>query len=452
MGRYVVRYGATRALGIFSTRGNDRVGRMAKVIARTHRGLEAADVLCEATDEVATRLGDAPGGQILRELSADDANELVHLHARERKEFETCQKHVERLKLQMQLIDIEHLFGGERIVVYYLSEDRVDFRDLVKALASEFQTRIEMRQIGVRDEAKLLADYGDCGKPLCCNTHLSEMPPVSMKMAKVQKATLDPTKISGRCGRLKCCLRYEYDIYEELMKDMPPVGSEVVTTTGRARVLGQEILSQQLLVQMEDGRRIMIPLTDVVTVLKAGTGKRTREPFGPPQPEGDAPAEGRRDQRRDSRPPRGDGRGDRNQADRHSAPTSESEPAASDAPPAESTGERPAGEQPRPQRDQQRSGDRRPPQRGAYQQRDSQQRDPQQRGPQQRDGNRDANRGARQPREFAPELQPSADIPPATTTPPESMPRASDSEKPAELPPSAPPAPTPEPGAEDKST
>ena len=109
----------------------------------------------------------------------------------------------------MQLVDLEHLFGGERVVIYYLSDDRVDFRELVKALAGEFQTRIEMRQIGVRDEAKLLADYGDCGQPVCCGTFLSEMPPVSMKMAKVQKATLDPTKISGRCGRLKCCLRYE---------------------------------------------------------------------------------------------------------------------------------------------------------------------------------------------------------------------------------------------------
>ena len=122
----------------------------------------------------------------------------------------------------MQLVDVEHVFGGERIVVYYLAESRVDFRELVKMLAGEFQTRIEMRQIGVRDEAKLLADYGDCGIPVCCNTHLVVMPPVSMKMAKLQKATLDPTKISGRCGRLKCCLRYEYETYEQAQKEAPP--------------------------------------------------------------------------------------------------------------------------------------------------------------------------------------------------------------------------------------
>ena len=171
----------------------------------------------------------------------------------------------------MELVDVEHVFGGERIVVYYLAENRVDFRDLVKQLAGEFQTRIEMRQIGVRDEAKLLADYGDCGKPVCCNTHLNEMPPVSMKMAKLQKATLDPTKISGRCGRLKCCLRYEYDTYEELQKDLPPVGSEVLTQRGRQRVLAHEILAQQLLVETEDHRRLLIPAADVLTVLKRGT-------------------------------------------------------------------------------------------------------------------------------------------------------------------------------------
>lgn len=274
--RYVLRYGSTRALGIFNARGGDRYSRGMKVVARTQRGLEAGDLLCEATDDVARSLSNAPGGTILRELSADDANELTHIHSKERNEFEVCRQHVLRLRLPMELVDVEHLFGGERVVVYYLSEDRVDFRDLVKQLASEFQTRIEMRQIGVRDEAKLLADYGDCGKPVCCNTHLHEMPPVSMKMAKLQKATLDPTKISGRCGRLKCCLRYEYDTYEELQKTLPPAGSEIVTSTGRARVLNQEILTQQLLVQMEDGRRVLIGVQDVLTVLKVGSGNLRR--------------------------------------------------------------------------------------------------------------------------------------------------------------------------------
>jgi len=272
--RYVLRYGSTRAVGLFSPRGQDRYARGMRVIARTPRGLEAAEVLAEATDDQAKKMEGTPGGLIMREMSADDATELTHLQAREGTAFETCQKHVARLGLPMQLVDLEHVFGGERLVIYYLSEDRVDFRDLVKALASEFQTRIEMRQIGVRDEAKLLADYGDCGQPVCCGTFLSEMPPVSMKMAKVQKATLDPTKISGRCGRLKCCLRYEYDTYEDLQRELPPIGSDVVTKEGRARILGQEILSQQLLVAMEDNRRILIPAGDVLSVIKTGSGRR----------------------------------------------------------------------------------------------------------------------------------------------------------------------------------
>src|SRR4029077_2248512 len=131
------------------------------------------------------------------------------LEKREADALDVCIGFIGERKLQMELIDVECLFGGERIIFYFLAEKRVDFRDLVKDLAREYQTRIEMRQIGVRDEAKLLADYGDCGKPVCCNTHMSVMPPVSMRMAKLQKSTLDPSKISGRCGRLKCCLRFE---------------------------------------------------------------------------------------------------------------------------------------------------------------------------------------------------------------------------------------------------
>ena len=168
----------------------------------------------------------------------------------------------------MKLIEVEQLFGGERTVVYYISEERVDFRELVKLLSKDFSSRVEMRQIGVRDEAKLLADYGDCGKPVCCNTHLSAMPPVSMKMAKLQKASLDPTKISGRCGRLKCCLRYEYDNYVDTQRQLPKVGSRVVTRNGTMKVLNQQILAEQLLVETEDHRRMVIDASEVLSVLK----------------------------------------------------------------------------------------------------------------------------------------------------------------------------------------
>jgi len=214
MADYVVRYGAMRFLGVFSAAAGRECRRGMNVIARTDRGLETGEVLCEAMAEATGSIKDPGGGQILREMTAEDRNELTRLQQQAREQFDVCRKNIERLGLNMQLVDIEHLFGGERIVVYYLAESRVDFRELVRALAGEFQTRIEMRQIGVRDEAKLLADYGDCGCAVCCNTHLVQMPPVSMRMAKLQKATLDPTKISGRCGRLKCCLRYEYENYE----------------------------------------------------------------------------------------------------------------------------------------------------------------------------------------------------------------------------------------------
>lgn len=269
MPKYVVRTGGTRTLGVLTSPGSTLYARGARVVARTERGLEAGEVLCEATEQAAAQL-DQPGrGQILRAMTADDENELSRMHAQERREFEICRRLIAEHGLPMKLVDVEHIFGGERVVFYYLSENRVDFRDLVKALAAEFQTRIEMRQIGVRDEAKLLADYGDCGKPVCCNTHLTAMPPVSMKMAKLQKATLDPTKISGRCGRLKCCLRYEYDVYEELQKVLPAVGQHVVTGRGRARVLAQEILAQQLLVEMEDHRRVLIDASEVLTVISS---------------------------------------------------------------------------------------------------------------------------------------------------------------------------------------
>lgn len=269
-----------RTLGVFNTHRDELYARSTAVICRTERGLEAGEVLCEATEQALAQMKESPTGQILRKTTADDIRELAHLHEQERHEYDTTHRLIVEHQLEMRLVDVEHLFGGERVVVYYLSEVRVDFRELVRQLASEFQTRVEMRQIGVRDEAKLLADYGDCGKPVCCNTHLSEMPPVSMKMAKLQKATLDPTKISGRCGRLKCCLRYEYDVYEALQKDLPSIGSDVITARGRARVLAHNILAGEVLVETDDHRRILVEAREILTVLKRGSGEEQLEDTG----------------------------------------------------------------------------------------------------------------------------------------------------------------------------
>ncbi len=250
-------------LGVFTAPVGLELHRNDQVIARTDRGLESGEVLCESSPEAVARLVDPPTGQILRIMTPEDVNEQSRIVKHTVAEMKICQGYVDKLELKMQLVDVEHIFGGERIVIYYLAENRVDFRELVRQLATEFQTRIEMRQIGVRDEAKLLADYGDCGCPVCCNSHLVEMPPVSMRMAKLQKATLDPTKISGRCGRLKCCLRYEFDTYEDLLKILPPIGSMVETPEGSGKVVGHEILGGQVQVTLEDQRRLLVPLDQV---------------------------------------------------------------------------------------------------------------------------------------------------------------------------------------------
>ncbi|MDA7903616.1 regulatory iron-sulfur-containing complex subunit RicT [Mariniblastus sp.] len=268
MPKYIVRYGIMRSIGVMASRNDIVYRRSMEVIVRTDRGIEVGQVLCEATDDALSHLDQPATGHVIREVSNDDVSSIDGIDGDRKKKLAICQKHIEALQLDMKLIDVEQLFGGERLIVFYLSEDRVDFRELVKLLASEFQTRIEMRQIGVRDEAKLLADYGDCGKPVCCNSHLIQMPPVSMKMAKLQKATLDPTKISGRCGRLKCCLRYEFDTYESIQKQLPRVGAHIVTRDGKGKVLNQQIISEQLLVEMEDHRRVVIDASDVLTVVK----------------------------------------------------------------------------------------------------------------------------------------------------------------------------------------
>ena len=273
MGKYIVRYGTMRSLGVMSAR-SDEYRRGMEVVIRSERGVEVGQVLCESTEDELSHLDQPPSGTIVRAVGDDDAVAIDAIESTRLKEISSCQKHVDSLGLDMKLIEVERLLGGQRMVVYFVSEERVDFRELVKLLVADFQTRIEMKQIGVRDEAKILADYGDCGKPVCCNNHLVKMPPVSMRMAKLQKATLDPTKISGRCGRLKCCLRYEFDTYEEIQKQLPPIGAMVVTREGKGKVLSHQILAEQLLIETEGHRRMVIEASEVLSVIKK-SGQKT---------------------------------------------------------------------------------------------------------------------------------------------------------------------------------
>ena len=262
----IVRHGAMRSLGEFDPEaGTYRRGD--EVVVRTERGLELGQVVCESNPRAIAYLEEPTKGRIVRIVTDKDREERASHRLLERQELASCSRFVEERRLQMEPIDVEHLFGGERLVFYFLAEKRVDFRELVKDLAREYHTRIELRQVGVRDEAKLLADYGDCGKPVCCNTHMTTMPPVSMRMAKVQKSTLDPSKISGRCGRLKCCLRFEQDVYEEFQKELPQVGVRVLTAKGQGRVLAQEILARKVLVEFEDGRRLPVAVDEILTRL-----------------------------------------------------------------------------------------------------------------------------------------------------------------------------------------
>ncbi|WP_029630163.1 PSP1 domain-containing protein [Zavarzinella formosa] len=264
---HIVRHGTMRLLGEYVAVGGVAYARNSRVILKTERGLEVGEVLCPATPQAVAQLSEPTRGDIVRQMTIEDLAREQQIKLQSRTWFETAVKLVGEHRLAMQVVDIEPLFGHERLVFYFLSEKRIDFRELVRSMAREFQTRIELRQIGVRDEAKLLADYGDCGKPVCCNTHMSVMPPVTMRMAKIQKSTLDPNKISGRCGRLKCCLRFEQDVYDEFLEQLPPVGARVVTSNGQGRVVVQEILARRLIVQFEDGRRLPVPLADILTRL-----------------------------------------------------------------------------------------------------------------------------------------------------------------------------------------
>ncbi len=267
MKKFVVRYGAMRNLGVVECSDAESQGFFhgVNVVVRTSRGRELATILCETNDEKIAQIPNLVSVQpvFTRKTTPEDDARILEMKSCEKDDYSRCLRIVERMKIDLTLVRVERIFGGELVVVYYVAEGRVDFRELVRALAAEFQIRIEMKQIGVRDETKLLADVGDCGREVCCNSYLATMPPVSMRMAKLQKATLDPTKVSGRCGRLKCCLRYEYEFYNDLQESSPAIGREVGTVLGRGRIVAQELFAKRVLVEFEDGSRQSFPIAEL---------------------------------------------------------------------------------------------------------------------------------------------------------------------------------------------
>ena len=220
--KYIVHYGAMRLLGVFSHA--DLVFQYGnRVIVKTPRGKEVGTIRCEADPEIVVKLDSGfIEDRILRAMTETDETEYQRLRDLERGNFEHCQQIVRESNTVMDLVWVEHIFGGERMVVYYTADGRVDFRELVKVLTAAFQMRIEMRQINAREKMKLIPNIGDCGREVCCGCFLHDTPTVSIKMAKLQRVTLDPAKISGHCGRLKCCLRYEHDCYVKQQNKASP--------------------------------------------------------------------------------------------------------------------------------------------------------------------------------------------------------------------------------------
>ena len=211
------------------------------VIVETARGLEFGKVTLGATEVKESDLV-APLKSIIRKANENDRKKHEENLAKKEEAMRLCQEKVDAHKLEMKLIDVEYTFDNSKVVFYFTADGRVDFRELVKDLAAVFRMRIELRQIGVRDEAKMLGGVGNCGRGLCCSTWLSDFEPVSIKMAKVQNLFLNPSKISGICGRLMCCLKFENDVYTHMKKGMPSVGERIRTPDGMAVVTDVNIL------------------------------------------------------------------------------------------------------------------------------------------------------------------------------------------------------------------
>ncbi|MBI5723980.1 MAG: hypothetical protein HZA50_08490 [Planctomycetes bacterium] len=277
----VVRYGQMSSIGEFRHNLSRPPRFCQKVVVRTERGVEIGQVVSTVCDEqiplclTRGRLGEylaangseypfKRGGKVLRLANTQDLIEQRHLEGSAREAAAYSRQQIRELNLPMKLVTVEYLLGGEKIIFYFSSESRVDFRELVRRLASQYRTRVEMRQVGSRDEARLVGDYERCGQRCCCQQYLKDLKPVSMRMAKVQKATLDPTKISGRCGRLMCCLRYEDDVYSELRTRLPRKNTWVRTEKFLGRVVDGQILTQLVKIALLDGEQVIVANEEIV--------------------------------------------------------------------------------------------------------------------------------------------------------------------------------------------
>jgi cell fate regulator YaaT (PSP1 superfamily) len=221
-----------------------------KVIVETSRGIECGEVAMKNRQVSEDKLVQ-PLKKLIRMATVEDLKRVEENHKKEKTAFQICLKKIAAHKLEMKLVDVEYTFDNSKILFYFTADGRVDFRELVKDLASVFHTRIELRQIGVRDEAKMLGGLGICGRPFCCSSFLNGFQPVSIKMAKEQGLSLNPAKISGICGRLMCCLKYEQETYIEKQHAVPAIGTAVMTPEGRGTVAERNLLAETVSVRMD---------------------------------------------------------------------------------------------------------------------------------------------------------------------------------------------------------
>ena len=254
--------------------GEEMLKKGDKVIVETARGIECGEVAMENRD-VAEESIIHPLKKMIRKANEADLKKVEQNEKLEKNAFEICLKKIADHKLEMKLVDVEYTFDNNKILFYFTADGRVDFRELVKDLASVFRTRIELRQIGVRDEAKMLGGLGICGKPFCCSTFLGEFQPVSIKMAKEQGLSLNPVKISGTCGRLMCCLKYEQNVYEDAAKRMPKAESFVQTPDGPGNVKSVDLLRETVKVSLDSAPEPLKCYHNCeVCVLRNGKGSR----------------------------------------------------------------------------------------------------------------------------------------------------------------------------------
>ncbi|MGB9868207.1 MAG: PSP1 domain-containing protein [Bacillota bacterium] len=233
-----------------------------KVIVETARGTELGQVVVPAADVPEEQIVQ-PLKKVIRRATEKDIEAAEELRRKEREAMEICASRIAAHGLDMHLVDVEYSFDGSKLIFYFTAEGRVDFRELVRDLASIFRTRIELRQIGVRDEAKIMGGLGPCGREVCCKTFLTEFRPVSIKMAKNQNLSLNPTKISGLCGRLMCCLRFECDHYEDAKAQLPEIGAKVVTPEGVGKVVAHNVLKNTISVELGDKSVVEFPPEEV---------------------------------------------------------------------------------------------------------------------------------------------------------------------------------------------